>query len=166
MATMRLMTGPSGAGKTTYAKLLAAKYPHARYLCIDDFYKTYHGGKEIHEHEFEVWIQFFQAIHAAEQESVDVIIDTNAPSKVDRIQFKKWFKFEKYRLYVVQADWITCTDNNHRRTRQIPTEELWDMYDKYRAPESDEWMSWDTITWVQNDGHQFTEKGAEPYLVV
>lgn len=155
MSKMYLMCGPSGAGKTTYALQLAKANPQARYLNIDEFYKTYHGGKEIHDHEFEVWIQFFEAIHAAEKDGVDVIIDTNAPTMVDRVQFIKWFSFDSYRLYVVQANWEICAANNQRRTRKVPNDQLWHMFDKFEEPTVDEYAKWDNIIWIENDGKEF-----------
>lgn len=158
MSVMRLMCGPSGAGKTTYAKQLAEKYPNARYLNIDEFYKTYHGGREIHDHEFEVWIQFFEAIHAAEQDGVDVIIDTNAPSEVDRVQFIKWFNFDRYCLYVIDASWAVCKANNQKRTRKVPEDYLAYMHSHFFPPKDYEYLKWNTITWLINDGEHFIEK--------
>lgn len=51
----------------------------------DDFYAMFLDSSDAHEHEFEVWIAFFQAIHMAMKDGVDVVIDTNAPTKVDRV---------------------------------------------------------------------------------
>lgn len=92
---------------------------------------------DAHEHEFEVWIAFFQAIHVAMKDGVDVVIDTNAPTKVDRIQFLNWFGDFDFELAWVDAPKEQCWDRNMKRRRVIPKDEWDKIYESFEEPADD-----------------------------
>ena len=155
MGALYLMTGLSGSGKTTFVNDFAEQN-NIRYLCPDDFYKVYHndGTAEGHKHEYEVWRALFDAIHIAEQDGTSVIVDTNAPTEVDRVQFLNWFpNFDKYFLIYIEADEELCRKNNQCRERIVPDNELKRMIERFKPPldndiEIDE--RWDVIIQYSN----------------
>jgi len=124
---MYIMSGMSGSGKTTFAKRFAEENG-LLYLNPDVFYAAFNGSETVHEHEFEVWIALFQAIHAAEVSGRDVIVDTNAPTLVDRVQFTNWFPSYEAHLISIIAPYELCCRNNAGRTRRIPDDQMERMW--------------------------------------
>lgn len=152
---MYVMTGMSGSGKTTFAKKLAEERG-LLYLNPDVFYAAFNGSETVHEHEFEVWIALFQAIHAAEMSGKDVIIDTNAPTLVDRVQFINWFPGFEPHLICIMAPYELCFENNHRRVRQIPDDQMRRMWDRQTIPYEKLEPEWSSIEYyINDDNHGF-----------
>ena len=152
-AAFYLMTGMSGSGKTTFAKDFAEKNG-LLYLCPDEFYKAFNGDDTAngHRHEFEVWMALWQAIHNAEIDGVSVIVDTNAPTNVDRDQFLNWFPgFQKYILIYIEADAELCARNNRNRKRVVPIEEMKAMQERFESPLDERDYKWDLIFHYEND---------------
>ena len=160
MAKMYLMSGLSGSGKTTYARKFAADND-LLYLNVDDFYAVWNGSPTIHEHEFEVWIAFYQAIHCAEIAGRDCIVDTNALTAVDRIQFLNWFPTFEHHLIWIEAPIELCVENNNNRARVVPIAELEKMYHymEYPTANEDARRRWKSIKYVMNnDNTEFRER--------
>lgn len=148
MGKMFLMCGLSGAGKTTFAKKFAEDNRY-QYLSIDDLYKE---RKEVesffHENgwspwddpdtSFEVWIEFFKAIHRFERHALwnsGVVIDTNAPTFVKRAQFIDWFPtFDEHNLIYIEADRGLRRRNNASRDRVVPDDEIERMEQEFEYP--------------------------------
>ena len=159
MGALYLMTGLSGSGKTTFAKKFASEN-NLVYLCPDDFYKLFHddGSAAGHRHEFDVWMALFRAIHIAEQDGKSVVVDTNAPTEVDRVQFLNWFPgFDRYILIYIEADKELCRKNNLRRDRIVPNSEFEQMIKRFQPPfeeniEIDE--RWDIIIQYENKNNE------------
>lgn len=151
MAKMYVMCGLSGSGKTTYARKFA-KDNNLFYLGIDEFYEWYNGNECIHENAFEVWIEFYQAIHRAEQNGVNILIDIDAPTFVDRTQILDWFPgFKQYHLICVTAPERLRRANNSGRTRRIPEDEMDRMLERWEYPNATfEDVRWNTIREVHN----------------
>lgn len=140
------MSGPSAAGKTYYAKKFIEKHPDVKYLCIDDFYEVFNGSKTKHENEFQVWISFFNAIHAAEKNCESVLIDTNSPTRVMRSQFLDWFpSFNKNFLIYIDSTFDSCYKRNKMRERVVPYDELQKMYNQVEIPCVMEDLRWNKI---------------------
>lgn len=156
MSKLYLMSGPSGSGKTTYAKYFAKEHD-LLYLCPDDFYGLIHGDDRIHTDEFDVWMTMWRAIHLAEQNGRDCIVDTNSPTHVDRDQFLNWFdRFDEHHLVFVTASPELCIKNNASRRRVIPEDEMRRILAKVEFPTVDEDLRWDSITiCVNDDNHGF-----------
>lgn len=133
---MVLLCGVCGAGKTSYAKQIARER-NLRYLNPDDFYSIFLDSPDAHEHEFEVWIALFQAIHMAMKDGVDIVVDTNAPTMVDRVQFLNWFGDFDVELAWVDAPKDQCWDRNTKRRRVIPKDEWDKIYDSFEEPMDD-----------------------------
>ena len=141
MGKMYLMCGLSGAGKTTFAKKFAEDNGYT-YLGIDDFYATYAAANHMtspwsNSHaSFDVWIKYFYAIHTLEMEGKDVIIDTNAPTFVKRIQFIDWFPtFQEHNLiYIDIKDEELRKKNNASRGRIVPADEMERMRKEFEEP--------------------------------
>ena len=143
------MSGPCGAGKTTLAKILSEERG-LRYLGIEDFYAAFFGSELIHKHEDEVWEAFSLAIRAAMVDEVDVIIDTNAPTRVDREWFFERFPDFEFNLVCVSAPRELCLLNNSSRERTIPEQEFLAMYDAVELPTDEEISKYASVAYYQN----------------
>ena len=133
-----LMCGISGSGKTTLARDASTHLPDGHsgylYLCPDDFYKVFHGDERIHTNEFEVWMSLWQALHTAEMNGRNVILDTNAPTIVDRVQFLNWFPGFETTVVCVLASPEICRYRNAHRSRVVPPEEMDRMIRRFQLP--------------------------------
>ena len=138
------MSGPSGAGKTTYAKKLAEERG-IQYLGIDDFYRMFNGSESRHEDEFEVWLAFYEAIHLVEKHGRDCVVDTNSPTVSKRTEFLDWFPSFEHHLIYITASQELCWQNNQSRTRKIPRETFNDIYDSVQPPTDNEDPRWVSI---------------------
>lgn len=152
MAKMYLMCGCSGAGKTTFSKEFAKEH-NLKYLGIDDFYALVNGDECIHTNSFEVWIEFYKAIHEAETNNIDVIIDTNAITESHREQFIDWFPTFEHHLIFIGADPKLRNKNNKSRRRQVPDDVMDKMGLKLEIPTTYE--NFKTITYIFNFNNEF-----------
>lgn len=124
MSKFFLMTGMSGAGKTTFAKMYA-KENHLLYLCPDDFYALVNGDERLHIHEYEIWRMIFDAIRLAERDHRDIILDTNSPTRANRTSLLDTFpEFDEYILIEKKAPFDVCWENNQNRHRTIPEKDF------------------------------------------
>ena len=160
MPKMYLMCGHPGSGKTYYAKRFAEQYGY-RYLSIDDTYAYFNGDPTSHENKFTVWMTFYQQIHAAEMAGHDIVVDTNAPTPIDRTEFLNWFPdFEHYLIWI-DASQELCVENNKNRKRHIPSEDMNSIFNLFRAPSIDELKDcpcrarWKHIIRIRNENNQF-----------
>lgn len=157
MAKMYLMCGCSGAGKTTFSKEFAKKH-NLKYLGIDDFYASYNGDELDRSNTFEVWIEFWKAIHEAEVNSMDCIIDTNALTVCDRTQFIDWFSDFEHHLIYIETEAKLREKNNYSRRRHVPDDVMVKMANRLVVPsyDSDD-ARWKTISIVKNVNNVFLE---------
>jgi predicted kinase len=151
MAKMYLMCGCSGAGKTTFSKVFAEEYG-LKYLGIDDFYALVNGDECLHTNTFDVWIEFYKAIHEAEVNDIDVIIDTNAITKSHREQFIEWFPTFEHHLIYIEASETLRKKNNMSRRRQVPDDVMDRMTALLEKPINE---SFKTITYIFNLNNEF-----------
>lgn len=154
MAKMYLMCGCSGAGKTTYSKKFAREH-NLLYLGIDDFYAKVNGDECLHTNTFEVWIEFYKAIHEAEVNELDCIIDTNAITKTHRAQFVEWFPTFEHHLIYIGANETLRKKNNKQRRRQVPDDVMERMTAQLETPYISE--DFKTITYIFNINNNFTD---------
>jgi len=161
LATMILMCGLSGVGKSTWAGRYKAQHPEFRYLGIDVFYNVMNGDNDHQrrqENEFDVWMMFYRAIHNAEMQGVDCLIDTNAPTIHNRSEILNWFHtFDKFILVYVKGDEATCRANNNARHRTIPEDEMDRMVARFQVPTAEEDPRWDEIWQVTNSNNTFSD---------
>lgn len=155
MAKMYLMSGCSGVGKTTFAKKFAEEN-NLLYLGTDEFYALINGDETIHENSFEVWIALYQAIHAAEMNGRDCIVDTNALTVVHRDQFLDWFPtFEHHLIYIFANEELRWANNSSRR-RVVPDYEMKKMRHRLQPPV---WGKidhrWKSLTTIFNSDNNF-----------
>lgn len=120
---MLLVSGCSAVGKTTFAKQFASRQGF-RYLSADNFYAAVNGDERIHENKFEVWMNLYRAIFLAQEQDIDVVVDANTLTMVDRNQLLGWFpKFEHHLVYI-HADPELRKVNNMMRSRQVPNDAM------------------------------------------
>lgn len=152
MSQLLLLTGLCGAGKTTFAKSFAIANK-MRYIGIDDFYAAVFGTAARHSHEFDIWMMFYRAIEIAARDAVDVIIDTNAPTKARREEIYDWFghMFDETGLVYIETPPALCIQNNASRERRIPSEELHQMISQYEPPDKTELNKWGMILHIRNE---------------
>ena len=154
MAKMYLMCGCSGVGKTTFSKAFAKEH-NLTYFGIDDFYALVNGDECIHTNSFEVWIEFYKAIHEAEMYNLDIIVDTNAITKSHREQFIEWFPTFEHHLIFIDASTDLRKKNNKSRRRQVPDNVMDKMANELQVPWVDEGFK--SITWIVNQENNFVE---------
>ena len=163
MGKMFLMCGNPGSGKSYFAKQFAKDNGY-RYLSIDDMYATFNGDPYSHDNKFDVWMTFWRQIHAAEIAGHDVVIDTNAPTRLDRNEFLNWFASFEHHLIWVDATEELCLYNNANRSRVIPEEQMRAMFrffeqpNPYRENEGSNRAKWKSISYVPNDNNHFGER--------
>ena len=151
MPKMYLMCGCSGSGKTTFSKQFAKDH-NLLYLGCDDFYKKVNGDECLHINQFEVWIEFFKAIHEAEVNGVDCIVDTNALTRTQRSQFIEWFPTFEHHLIYIHASSELRKKNNKSRRRQVPDDVMDEMTVNLEIPTGKE--PFKTYTFIHNlDNH-------------
>lgn len=155
MAKMLVVSGCSAVGKTTFAKQFALAHGF-RYLSADNFYAAINGDERIHENKFEVWMALYRSIYLAQQQNVDIVVDANMLTNVDRDQLLGWFpKFEHHLVYI-HADPELRRKNNMMRSRQVPEfamkymtvhvqEPVWETMDR----------RWSSYTRVNNVNNHF-----------
>ena len=151
MAKMYLMCGCSGAGKTTFSKAFAKEH-NLKYLGIDDYYALVNGDECLHTNAFDVWIEFYKAIHEAEVDDIDVIIDTNAITRSHREQFIEWFPTFEHHLIYIEASETLRKKNNMSRRRQVPDDVMDRMTALLEKPINE---SFKTITYIFNLNNEF-----------
>lgn len=156
MAKMYLMCGLSGAGKTTFAKEFAAKNGFL-YLGIDDYYEKVNGDECDRSNTFEVWIEFYKAIHEAEVNNINCVVDTNALTVCHRQQFLEWFPTFKHYLILVQASQTLREQNNLSRRRHVPDDVMKNQIKCFENPVYDKQGNWVSIVSVYNDNNNFRE---------
>lgn len=153
---MYLMCGCSGAGKTTFSKAFAEKY-NIKYLGIDEFYALVNGDECIRDNVFDVWIEFYKAIHEAEINNIDCIIDTNALTVSHRKQFIEWFPTFEHHLIYIEANTELRKRNNLSRRRQVPDDVMDRMAQQLEIPFPGLNTEWDTIILIKNIDNKFTK---------
>lgn len=159
------MCGISGSGKTTFAKKYAEDH-NLLYLCPDDFYGVFHGDDRTHTYAFEVWISLFQAIHVAEVSGRDCIVDTNAPTIVDRVQFLNWFPGFDQQVFCIITQPEICLERNRKRRRVIPEDVMNKMIANFQMPFPEEDERWKRIRYFRGNGSDiFRSNVSEPYFV-
>ena len=153
MAKMLVVSGCSAVGKTTFAKQFAFARGF-RYLSADNFYAAINGDERIHENKFEVWMTLYRAIYLAQQQDVDIVVDANMLTNVDRDQLLGWFpKFEHHLVYI-HADPELRWKNNMMRSRQVPEFAMKYMTEHVQEPVWDtmdgRWLSYTRINNANN----------------
>lgn len=148
------MHGLSGAGKTEFAKRFA-KENSLRYLSIEDFYAAFFGSELIHEHEEEVWVAFEIAIHTAERDQVDIVVDTNSPRRADRDWFFEKFPTYSINLIIIDTPIEECLANNRERARRIPEDEMQKMISEIEPVTDDELSRYESVTVYKNVNRTF-----------
>lgn len=157
MGVMYLVSGFSGSGKTYFCKTVMSSM-NVRYFNIDDFYRTFNSDGS-HNNEFEVWITFFQAIHAAAINNQDIIVETNALDYVDRQQFINWFpEFEAHHLIWIGAPYERALCNNNMRLRVIPENQMANMWKRIELPVKEKEKGWDSIRYFWNENNNGFEE--------
>ena len=156
MAHMYLMVGVSGAGKTTFSKKFAEEHGLLR-LGIDDLYAKINGDECKHVNTFDVWIEFFKAIHETEINDIDCVIDTNALTWHQRMQFIEWFPTFTHHIIYIETDHELCKKNNKSRKRQVPDDKMDRMIEELEVPHPTLDTRWDSIIHVKNVNNQFYE---------
>ena len=160
MSKLYLMTGLSGSGKTTFAKEFAKRH-NLLSLNPDNFYNIVNNDdtEKGHQHEFQVWMMLWQAIHCAEISNKNIIIDTNAPTPCKREQFLDWFNFDENHLIYISTNIHTCIKNNIYRKRQIPEDIFIKMCQEYQIPHTSEIAKrWDTFSIYENKDNCYNFK--------
>lgn len=157
MANMYLVCGISGSGKTTYSRQFAEEHNLLR-LDIDEFYAKVNGDECDRRNKFEVWIEFFKAIHEAEINNVDCVIETAGLTRYQRREFIEWFPTFQHHLIFVEATKALRELNNVFRNRRVPQ---WRMDQMAKIVENPDAVGsdnlFDSIRIIENLNNNFAE---------
>ncbi len=154
------MCGQCGSGKSYFARQLAQSH-NMRYLAIDDTYAYFNGDPKCRDNKFQVWMTFYQQIHAAEMARQDVVIDVNNPCEFDRAEFLNWFPTFSHYLIWIDADWATAWKNNCNRDRVIPSFVFKSLFNAFEPPTYEEVTKqsyrafWAGAFHIKNDDNHF-----------
>lgn len=151
---MFLVCGMPGSGKTHFAQKFAEKNGII-YLNIDKFYEKVNGDECDRSHKFEVWIEFFKAIHEVELAGKDVVIETMALTAYNRKEFTSWFPAFEHHMIYIEAYYYACLNNVKKRERKIPEEVMEKYYKKLETPSMEEYKDWDSAICIINAEHAF-----------
>lgn len=156
MAKMFLVCGISGVGKTTISQRIS-KEDNLHRLGIDDFYTKVNGDERNRQNKFEVWIEFFKAIHELEESNRDCIIEISGLTRHQRREFVEWFPSFDHHLIFIEADADLRNKNNVSRLRQVPKWRIADMESKVQRPNIlSEDNAFKTIAFIQNTNNYFS----------
>lgn len=157
MSKMILVFGLSAAGKTSFTREFAKRNNYL-YFNPDDFYALYNGDECIHENEFDVWIALYRAIHMAELQHKDIVVDTDAPTCSHRSQFIDWFPSFEHHLIYIFTDEALRIKNNETRKRRIPDAQIKRQKERFKEfnAEEEEWKdgSWKTFSIIKNEDNK------------
>ena len=157
MANMYLICGPSGVGKTTFSKRFSTHHNMVRFD-IDEFYAIVNGSELNRNNKFEVWIEFFKAIHNAEINNIDCVIEASGITRHQRREFVEWFPSFNHHLIFIMAESELREKNNSGRKRQVPGWRMKDMSSRMQLPilNSDDAL-FDTLSVIVNENNIFQE---------
>ena len=155
MARMLVVSGCSAVGKTTFAKQFSMVRGF-RYLSADNFYAAINGDERIHENKFEVWMTLYRAIHAAQEQNIDIVVDANMLTNVDRDQLLGWFpKFEHHLVYIYASPELRYM-NNISRVRVVPEHAMELMSATVQEPAIETMdRRWVSYMKIYNDNNNF-----------
>ena len=154
MAKLYLVCGLSGCGKSTFARRLAED-EHLLRFTPDDFYALVNGNECIRDNQFEAWNAMFLAIHAAERNRKDCVVDTNALTPGQREQFLDWFPgFEHHLIYIEASDELR-EKNNAMRRRVVPDEVMARMKRELKPVTHGEDERWMSVSYWINENNTF-----------
>lgn len=150
-----MVCGCSGSGKTTFAKKFA-NANNLLYLGADDFYAKVNGDELKRGNKFEVWQELFKAIHQAEVDGINCLVDSNSLSAASRDEMVNWFPGFDHHLIYIEADEQLRMENNRKRMRKIPDEVMMAMRTKVEPPV---WNTldkrWLSLTRILNDNKEY-----------
>lgn len=152
---MFLVCGMPGSGKTHFVQEFAKKNDII-YLNIDKFYEKVNGDECDRSHKFEVWIEFFKAIHEVELAGKDVVVETMALTAYNRKELTSWFPaFEHHMIYMIATGFYSCCKNVQNRTRKIDFDTMSKYFMKVEDPWKNELVDWKSIIKVININNTF-----------
>lgn len=156
MAKMFLVCGISGVGKTTLSKRMEKKHG-LMFFGIDEFYTKVNGDDKDRRNKFDVWIEFFKAIHTAEEQQIDCVIEISGLTRHQRREFVEWFPTFEHHLIFIEAAAELRNKNNLSRDRKVPAWRIADMENKTQRPNADDdYDQFDSITFFVNKDNQFS----------
>ena len=161
MAKMFLVCGISGVGKTTLSCRMAEKHNLLR-IGIDDFYTKVKGNEKDRKNKFEVWIEFFKAIHEAEVNGVDCVVEASGLTKYQRREFVDWFPGFEHHLIFIEAAAELRNQNNRARNRTVPEWRIAEMEKKVQRPDAEDCECFDSVAFFGNKNNIFSE----PHMMI
>lgn len=155
MAKMFLVCGISGVGKTTLSQRMAKKHNLLR-IGIDDFYTKVNGNEKDRSNKFEVWIEFFKAIHAAEEADTDCVIEISGLTRHQRMEFIEWFPKFEHHLIFIEAKAELRNKNNMARERVVPEWRIAEMERSVQRPCISDCVHFASIAFFDNENNIFS----------
>ena len=95
---------------------------------------------------------------------VDIVVDTNAPTRIDRAEFTSWFPTFEHHLIWVDAYQKQCLENNQKRGRVIPDDQMYKIFNYFEYPDKQEFYSfnpranWKSFSVIRNFENHFNPR--------
>lgn len=160
---MFLVCGMPGSGKTHFAKKFATQN-HIKYLNVDDFYAKVNGDETNRDNKFDVWIEFFKAIHEAELAGEDVVVETMALTQFNRKELTAWFPTFEHHMIYIDATLFSCYQAVQIRARKINKDTMDKYYSKLESPQKSELSDWTSIITIKNITKHFYYNGSNGWM--
>lgn len=148
MATLILISGIPGSGKSTWAKQYQREHPNTYIVASDEIRVRLFGGSQRFTDEALVWKTFLEDLNAHVNEDCTVIADaTNLQNRYRRNYCVQTPGYDRHVLVVFEIPFDICVRQNKMRAQERiisdramvslqeefeePTQEIIDLYDEY-----------------------------------
>lgn len=150
MAIFNMMVGLPGSGKSYFTKYLA-ETEQTEIVSSDEIRKELFGDENDQEHNAEVFNEVHNRIYTALRENRNVCYDATNLSRKRRKSFLNTFNSIKNveiikRCYVITTHYDTCRLQNQARSRVVPGDVIFRMFQHINLPRIDE--GWDRIEFI------------------
>lgn len=164
MATVRVLVGLPGSGKSTYANEL--RKIGWMVNSSDAIREELYGTADEQSHNDEIFNTMYRRTVNGIVADLDVVYDATNVSSKRRAALLKSFKSNKaipkdtrYEVVVIATPYTECLKRNLARERHVPAKVILSMMKRFEMPA--EWEGWDEIRVYGNDNPRGIEKFQE-----
>lgn len=164
MATVRVLVGLPGSGKSTYANEL--RKIGWMINSSDAIREELYGTAEVQSHNDEIFNAMYRRTVNGIVADLDVVYDATNVSSKRRAALLKHFKSNRaipkdtrYEVVVIATPYTECLKRNLARERHVPAKVILSMMKRFEMPA--EWEGWDEIRVYGNDSLESITKAIE-----
>lgn len=135
--TAILMSGPAGAGKSTWAKKFVESHSNVAILSTDEIrYQLFGTYSPTENSQVEVIREIMRRVAEYSEKNVSVIIDTAVTRNRNRLKWGRRLRtyYKNVELVIVDTPVETCLKQNDQRARHVPELVIRDMCQNKEDP--------------------------------